>query len=434
MSLGLILTTSHMLDANAAACDWDNPKELAENGHFDGESENWQDLVRHNHYALFDIYENYQTSVAYPAGTRHLIGMDFAGDNFEVLTERYEAASGYARSVCDRELHDIVAYKYFRILNESGYYSALLDFVNRFPRQIISETDKEKIEIRAKFESVLTAKNGAPLILKNVSKKSFPNRLTIETKANGRDSNLIFDTGGDTTSYGEQFGQKAKFFISEFETKHKTSVERIYTTKLGFIDTLKLGSISLKNVHVSLTPFKPNEFWCDGKNKENFDGLLGFDEIKKLGDRISFAVKNDRVDHIIIENYSPDETIIDENSDIETKIILGAHASKPYVNLKIEGQSYACLWDTGWDVTTLSKTMYDKHADVITPKVPASNTITGRLEQAVVAGKSLPHDIRFMDTSRESFCVVGLNAMIEAGGATWDVKNARLNFGPPNLN
>lgn len=97
--------------------------------------------------------------------------------------------------------------------------------------------------------------------------------------------------------------------------------------------------------------------------------------------------------------------------------------------MKIEDQSYACLWDTGWDVTTLSKAMYDKHSAVITPKVPASDAIRGRLDQAVVAGITLPHDINFDESKSGLWCVIGLNAIIAAGGTVWDVKNGRIAFG-----
>jgi hypothetical protein len=311
--------------------------------------------------------------------------------------------------------------------------------VHTFPRQLISDSDKAKIELLTKYETSVQITNNDPLILKNISKKSFPYRITIKAKANMRDSELIFDTGGDTTSYGEKFGKKAKFRLSEFETDHKTSANRSYKSKLGFINTLSIGSLTLENVRVALTPFKPNEFWRYGNNKENFDGILGFDEIRKLGDRITFVVKNDRVDNIVIENYSPDRPtpnvpISDGNSDFGTKIFLGANTSKPYVNLKIEDQSYTCLWDTGWDVTTLSKALYDRHSAVITPKVPASRAVYAKLDRALVAGKTLPHDIRFNDTKSDSFCVVGLNAVVEAGGATWDVKNGRIAFGPINRN
>lgn len=326
MSFIFLMASAHIDYAKAQTCDWNNPKEVAENGRYDGESENWQDLIRKNRYALFDIYENYQTSSAYPAGTRHLIGMDLAGDDLELLTERYEAATAYAKSVCDPELHALIVYKYVQLLSESGYYSALLDFLNNFPRQLIPDSDKAKIELLTKYKTAVQTINNDPLILKNVSEKPFPNRLTIEARANKKKSKLIFDTGGDTTTYGQKFEKKAKFYISEFENTVKTSGSRTFKSKIGFIDTLSIGSISLENVHVDLTPFKPNEFWRRGNKTENFDGILGFDEIRKLGDRISFAVKNDRVDHIIIENYSSDGTIIDENNDIESKILLGGGA------------------------------------------------------------------------------------------------------------
>ena len=127
--------------------------------------------------------------------------------------------------------------------------------------------------------------------------------------------------------------------------------------------TFELGSTTLETVRVKLTPFKPNEFWSDGNKKRKFDGLLGFPEIKKIGERIKFIVKNDRVDHIIIDDFPPDANTAYDETDISSKIFLSRN--KPYINLTIEGQSYACLWDTGWDVTTISDSIYKKHADVI---------------------------------------------------------------------
>ena len=416
--------------AQSPSCDWDNSKEFKENGQFDGESENWKDLVRENPHARYDIYTNYLQGGTYPTGTQHLIGIDFAEDNLGILTERYEATVAYAKSVCDRELHDLAGYKYSQTLVESGHYSTLLNFINSLPQHVISESDKAKIELRAKYKTSSQHSSNEPVKLKNLSSRAFPNSLTIKAKANNRSSRLIFDTGGNSTSYGYKFGKKAKFHISEFEDQSRTSNSRTYTSKLGFIDRLKLGPVSLENVHVNLTPFKPNEFWFDGKNKENFDGILGFNEIKKLGERIRFIVKNNRVDHIIIDDLPPDATAIEENQDIETKIFLGHQASKPFINLKIGDQSYACLWDTGWDVTTISEAIYAKHSDVITRKDFAqSGKVHGRLNQAMVAGTSLPHDIRFRDR-KTPWCVIGLNAIIAAGGAVWDVKNGRIELGP----
>ena len=71
------------------------------------------------------------------------------------------------------------------------------------------------------------------------------------------------------------------------------------------------------------------------------------------------------------------------------------------------------------------------HADVI-PRTDFdySNKYKGRLETAKVAGTTLPHEIQFQER-KNSWCVIGLNAIISAGGAEWDVKNGRMTLGPP---
>ena len=305
VSFILIITSIIASADDTISCNWDNPKELAQNGHFDGESENWRDLIRENRYDLYNIYEKYQEPGTYRTGTQHLIGLDFVEDNLDLLTERYDAATRYAKAVCDRELHDMASYKYFQILVDGGYFSTVVNFIDNLPQKAVSDTDRAELELRSKFKTRTDKKDNKVVKLKNVSSTSIPNRLIIKAKANNRNSRLFFDTGGDSTSYGYKFGKKAKFNISQFKNNSKTSNNRTYTSNLGFIDKLSLGSISLENVHVSLTPFKPNEFWWDGETKEKFDGLLGFDEIRKLGERIRSVVKNNRVDHISIDDLPP---------------------------------------------------------------------------------------------------------------------------------
>ena len=115
-------------------------------------------------------------------------------------------------------------------------------------------------------------------------------------------------------------------------------------------------------------------------------------------------------------------------------MFLGYNASKPIINLTIEDQSYACLFDTGWDVTTISEFIYTKHSDVISRrKFQNPDKVHGRLNHAVVAGETLPHNIRFRD-GKKPWCVVGLNAIIAAGGAEWEMKNGLIKLGPQNSN
>ncbi len=112
-----------------------------------------------------------------------------------------------------------------------------------------------------------------------------PTRVLVDATVNGVKGRFILDTGASSIFLNERFADRAKVAkISGGGTAVSLyGAERVDTRR---VDSIEIGGNTLTNVVVEAQDFNARDYW--GLDRQNYDGLLGYDVFAAAVVRLDF--------------------------------------------------------------------------------------------------------------------------------------------------
>lgn len=383
---------------------------------------------------IFDLRRKFEAGDILTEAGRHYVGVYLAMTNhdFELAEARLAAAESFADTFDEDTFSRSMGGFKIQFLLERGDLAAAIDIL------------ESRNELgAANYIEILKLKRDHPVQVetpqeayKLVNSATTPNRIFIDGAINGQPVPLLFDTGGENTLLVPTIGQPLlDLALTNITSENQGIGDLRFSATFGLAGTLQIGAVTFQDTVVTVlngeNPFRTHA------NNENW--IFGFSEIQHLGEKLAFHVVDGRVDHLIVE---PDNVprFTDEPNN------MARLRDKLVTELVIDGESYACIFDTGAIVSTISQTIFDRHKDALNLK---------RLSRREVRRRRLrrrpPNGWRYVDSlpitlgerqmtldntivrtkTDRDHCLLGLDTVLAAGGATIDIANLHLTLGPP---
>ncbi len=394
----------------------------------DDERPSWQQLSTRNPFILIEQYEQGEIT---DLKANHYAGVLVAGyrQDFDLAFQRLKVAQDQANQVDDAGFATALlglkaamllwTERYTEIVNAQDEFSSILP-----ANQIDAFTYWAKIRSQVRIPKT-------PYTLKNIAKDD--SRIEVLGRLNDVETRFIFDTGADSLLMGQRMSDRINANLSSITLTSET-VNKRFSTRLGTVDSIEVGIARLENFPASVLNQELDEIW--NYNGEFPDAVLGIREIRKLGETVKFSVSNDRVDEISI---IPEKDIAREKKLSFNLILVG---QKPIIKLALGDQIYSCLFDVGAPWSYISEEIFERHKRSLNLKtlkrkerrkrfgVDISKAIDGL---PVDLGDNNPFTLRFVQVRKDvnSQCFIGIDAVLQAGGATMSIKQERIEFGPP---
>lgn len=356
----------------------------------------------------------------------HIYALDFDKAEAELALAKEKISGQEVNQDINDQIYDISR----DLLLAKGSYGELTE--------LYAEVEGQDSEL-AKFYSKLssfnpsTKRQSEPYELSNIA--SEPNkRITIKSTINGQHGELLLDTGGLNLFIRHGLAKAANAERSDV-SRTIAFVGLKDTYSIAGINTLEIGPVTLKDIPTMVPQSDTSP--ASVRLLDKFDGLIGFDHISKLG-RFSLIVSDDTVSSLRFDFPSKEEI-----SDIPQNLLI--RQNKLIAEIKIDGQPYSCLVDTGSPVTFLSERIYERHKKStalkrLSPKAARRKGLTGyykkpafleRLDVEIADRTVQFSNIELVDTKGTwpDYCFIGLPSIIQAGGATIDISNRIITFG-----
>lgn len=245
-------------------------------------------------------------------------------------------------------------------------------------------------------------------------------RIVVEAFLDAEPVRVMLDSGG---------GETVLFPSADNHFAFQTTSEQIEIEKPGFqatparlvvLESLDLASSSFHNL-ISVVLDNAKHPLSKSSRRHNFDVLLGARELLKYGG-LSLVVKQNRIETVSIGRPS----FIGHHEGAPNLLV---RDSRPYIKVEIGTYTYACLFDTGASVSYISRKMLLENMDSKGWKLHRNNV---REMQVSVGDKIIPlRNVEVKDWHGAG-CLIGLDAVISAGGVKVDFQAPRIEFAPPN--
>lgn len=358
----------------------------------------------------------------------HIYALDFDKAEAELALAKEKISGQEVNQDINDQIYDISR----NLLLAKGSYGELAELYSEVEGQ-----DRELAKFYSKLSSFnsSTKRQSKPYELSNVA--SDPGkRIVIKSTINGHQGELLFDTGAVQSSIQIGTAKAANVEVSDVS---------ITSTGVGFTESLVVANLNglaigpvTQNDLPTLVPDSDTSVTSVHLFGElGVDGLIGVEQISKLG-RFSLIVSDDTVSSLRFDFPSKEEI-----SDIPQNLLI--RENKLIAEIKIDGQPYSCLVDTGSPVTFLSERIYERHKKStalkrLSPKAARRKGLTGyykkpafleRLDVEIADRNVHFSNIELIDTKGKwpDYCFIGLPSIIQAGGATIDISNRIITFG-----
>jgi hypothetical protein len=155
----------------------------------------------------------------------------------------------------------------------------------------------------------------------------------VKVKINGKDAELLFDTGAQMTMFSDELAEELGIKPLDNKIKFGGSTGYEMQTRLAFIDKMKIGATAINNLGAVISPSEAFRFKFLFFTFFSFDGVLGFDFIKR------FDVTIDRKRNVLILRKPRALDVASQNM---------FWLNDPYVVFKAEnGTDVVAMFDTG---------------------------------------------------------------------------------------
>ena len=392
------------------------------------DADDWAELKsRYNIFALRNALEHH---LDVSDGVRSL-AVAYVGAfsrDFEIADQRLAHARRYARARGDVVLGHSVEGVANVLLREQGRFQALSERLKGGPHS------GGVWEQRVKFWSdALTSAfvDADDFTMTNISPDG--DRIILPVSFGDTGGTMLFDTGAEETLLSSSYADKYHVTPSGIRFSMLT-IDGPRDTELGRISDLVFGAARFGGISVGI------QTQTDGVigfylNK-GATGIMGYPLISRFG-KIDFFVEGGRVERLTF--HRSDERVRD---GVEPNVIV--REDKPYVKVRVNGEIYSCIFDTGAPRSLFSSAIINRHAkalglNVLSKKQARKSGLSAKDNSRYVQLVPLHagrrdlelENVYMVETSGSDreFCLIGLDAVIKSGGARFDMDSLKLVFG-----
>ena len=351
--------------------------------------------------------------------------------DFDIANQRLDYARRYARARNDVVFAEYVERVEDILLREQGRFQALATRLGHGAGAASPWGQR----VAYWSEKLTTSYIGAPeFSLSNISPDDV--RIILPVSFSDVGGTLLFDSGAEGSLLSPEFADKFDAVTSGVNFSMLT-IDGPRLTELASVPDLVIGAAKFGEVTVGI------QNQVDGVIgfflNQGATGIMGFPLMARFG-RIDFNVEEGRVDTLTF--YRPGKR--DKRAN-EPNIMI--REDKPYAKVTLDGETYSCIFDTGAPRSLFSKAIVERYQErlaleVLTRKQAKSRGLGGAKKVKYVS--SVPvraghreivlENVHMVETAAPDtdFCIIGLDAVIKAGGARLDLNNLHLTFGSQN--
>lgn len=251
-----------------------------------------------------------------------------------------------------------------------GMYKESVDLLNTFLEEIPISNRKD---IQSVFSTIMqignalkdfpqckiyyNTKENSILPINLIPVSGYGTLISIPTMINGTQEDFIFDTGAEGNAVSEEFAKKYQIRIIA-DSITTLGATKLYS-KLGLIDSLKIGNIIYQNIPVNILPSSPD----DEILKVN--AILGLPFLK--------AIKEVRIypnDKLLVIPYEQSF-----NKNMEPNIVL--YDNQLCIEAMIGNKNTLLNFDTGSVLSYFNSEFFDKNTDYVKQLGKKTKTIVG---------------------------------------------------------
>ncbi|MEO9968635.1 MAG: retropepsin-like aspartic protease [Hyphomonadaceae bacterium] len=382
-----------------------------------------------------DVFNPFSMSAQYEAGeitdplAHHFAGIFDARNkqDFDLAFQRIEAARSHAEEVGEAQFLRTLTNVKIEMLISSKRYSDIIANVEEFESTLLPEESSE-FQYLANLDSKIEMAN-APYTLTNIVGNN--DRIKITGRINDTETSFLFDTGGDGLTIGPEMsdivGVKTSSITSALQTTNSS-----FSNTVGHIDSAQIGLTRFYNHPVNRSNLELDKIW--GFNDVLPEAILGISEIRHLGETIVFSTDGKRISELLVLPENPAPTT--RGSDINLLLV----GQKPIVKLVLGDEVYSCLFDVGAPHSFISQRMFERHKNELDLQLLNRRERRKRFDYKVdkaidqLLGTLADEPIQLKNVEvrgrANSQCFIGLDAVIQSGGATLSLNQGLVSFGP----
>ena len=392
----------------------------------------WQTLLKRTQ-DIFNLSHEYEADTLETQAGRHLVGvyLAIASQDHSLAQARLKDAQLYADTLQDEKFTKTINDMRTLSYSESHKFDALI--------KVLELSNAPSLEsglkyFRLKRDTPLNVQTPEkPYSLTNSSNNN--QRILLEGALNGNPVNLLFDTGGEGSAIFPSFAPD-DIIMTDITSRVSGVNNYNFSVTAAKAKELKVGEALFKGPLLSV--FENDNVFRGGYILgEQFNMLIGYPEIRGLGHKFSFHVKDNRIDHIKVDPNSAPLVGTQNMFQLTNKLI---------AELVIDGTSYSCVFDTGATSTFVSEAIFKKYKKSLKLKTLKRKDVKRRglinmgrnfryMDQLPITlgGRSfsLKNAVYNTKSNRPSHCLIGLDVIIQSGGGTLDLENLSLSLGPP---
>lgn len=384
----------------------------------------------HNIFALRDKLEG---SLPVSDGVRAL-SIAYIGafsQDFDIANQNLNYARNYASARRDHAFAREVQKIEHILLREQGRYDALSAALQAGAQKggmwqrMVSFWADTKTSARAQQQN---------FTIENISPDDA--RIVLPATLAGKAGTVLFDSGAEGSLLSATYAKKYNTEKTDINFSMLT-VDGPRNTELASLQRLSLGAMEFENIPVGIQ--KQTDGVIGFFLNKGATGILGWPLIGQFGS-VDFRVHGSRVEALSFKASTGRQGTIDKPN-------IMIRADKPYIKVDVEGATYACIFDTGSPRSIFSSAIVARHERAL-----GLSYLSGREEKQLGlyrknAGAerylaSFPVRAGHREVSLEfpqilaegggpsEFCLIGLDAVINSGGARLDIDDLQLRFGP----
>jgi hypothetical protein len=184
------------------------------------------------------------------------------------------------------------------------------------------------------------------------------NLVFLNLSVNGKTFPFLFDTGASITVLNAEVAEKISLRFLDQSVKGSGNTGNFIDTKIGVIETLQFGAITILGLEVAVLPSENMTFVIDELGTEmKFYGFLGWDVIRHFKWSINNSDKT-----IKVETSTPQDCLPNLTHDVQ-----------PTISVEFQGDQMFFGFDSGNTESVLGIKMFDR----IQPKKQKNDSWTG---------------------------------------------------------
>ena len=305
----------------------------------------------------------------------------------------------------------------YRLLERQEKFKQLLESEQKFPKGMFLPARKSWFEVVSKADEVFPSVSSLQHPVANLVDDD--ERVGIEVNFGDKTTQMIIDTGAAPTVLYTNDNDP----VSLIRTGTRLPLGRASGQGLAEVAILNEMDIA-GNVFINTPIYLPDQ---DNNSRRNANsresvGFLGFRELSRMGG-LTLEVHGESVSNVI---FGTSELGSRPNGHPNMYI----QNLKPYIRTRIGTETYSCLFDTGAGFSVIGSQIFTTHKKEQSWRKRRNQRI-GTLHFQAGERDIRVSSVRLFEHVAPDFCVIGLDAVIAAGGVQLDFVTPHIRFPEP---